>query len=67
MKKRLICLLFIHSLLMSQAVAQQDETIVFTPQWTAQAQFAGYYVAEAKGFYRRTPVGYTARNGSSAQ
>jgi len=25
---------------------------VFTPQWTAQAQFAGYYVAEAKGFYR---------------
>ena len=28
----------------------QDE-IVFTPQWTAQAQFAGYYVAEAKGFY----------------
>ena len=30
----------------------QDETIVFTPQWTAQAQFAGYYVAEAKGFCR---------------
>ena len=33
-------------------VKAQDETIVFTPQWTAQAQFAGYYVAEAKGFYR---------------
>lgn len=33
----------------------QDE-IVFTPQWTAQAQFAGYYVAEAKGFYREAGV-----------
>ena len=36
----------------SQIAAAQDGTIVFTPQWTAQAQFAGYYVAEAKGFYR---------------
>ena len=35
---------------------QRDETIVFTPQWTAQAQFAGYYVAEAKGFYREAGV-----------
>ena len=34
----------------------QNETIVFTPQWTAQAQFAGYYVAEAKGFYREAGV-----------
>ena len=37
-------------------MAAQDETIVFTPQWTAQAQFAGYYVAEAKGFYREAGV-----------
>ena len=29
---------------------------MFTPQWTAQAQFAGYYVAEAKGFYREAGV-----------
>ena len=34
----------------------QDATIVFTPQWTAQAQFAGYYVALAKGFYREAGV-----------
>ena len=34
----------------------QDATIVFTPQWMAQAQFAGYYVAEAKGFYREAGV-----------
>lgn len=36
--------------------ATAQETIVFTPQWTAQAQFAGYYVAEAKGFYREAGV-----------
>ena len=28
------------------------DTIVFTPQWTAQAQFAGYYAALEKGFYK---------------
>lgn len=36
--------------------AGAQEEIVFTPQWTAQAQFAGYYVAEAKGFYREAGV-----------
>ena len=41
---------------MSHVVTSQDETIVFTPQWTAQAQFAGYYVAEAMGFYREAGV-----------
>lgn len=39
----------------SHAHAQND-TIVFTPQWTAQAQFAGYYVAEAKGYYTQAGV-----------
>lgn len=28
-----------------------EKPIVFTPQWTAQAQFAGYYAALDKGFY----------------
>ena len=40
----------------TQSVTAQDNTIVFTPQWMAQAQFAGYYVAEAKGFYREAGV-----------
>ena len=39
-------------LLASAAVSRAQEKIVFTPQWTAQAQFAGYYVAQEKGFYR---------------
>ncbi|MBO4906329.1 MAG: ABC transporter substrate-binding protein [Bacteroidaceae bacterium] len=35
------------------ALAQDKvrEKFVFTPQWSAQAQFAGYYVAKEKGFY----------------
>ena len=54
MTKQII--LFIVLLATSLSVKAQDETIVFTPQWTAQAQFAGYYVAEAMGFYREAGV-----------
>lgn len=28
------------------------QPIILTPKWTAQAQFAGYYVAEKMGFYK---------------
>lgn len=37
----------------SCAFAQKnaDAPMVFVPQWTPQAQFAGYYVALEKGFY----------------
>ena len=31
---------------------QAQEKFIFTPQWTAQAQFAGYYVAQENGFYK---------------
>ena len=30
-----------------------NEKFIFTPQWTAHAQFAGYYVAQEKGFYKQ--------------
>ena len=48
-------------------VQAQGETIVFTPQWTAQAQFAGYYVAEAKGFYREAGLKVKIEHPSSTQ
>lgn len=40
------------------AAARQpkEDTLVFTPQWMAQAQFAGYYVAEVKGFFQEEGV-----------
>jgi NitT/TauT family transport system substrate-binding protein len=39
----------------SLSVAQVGEftEISFIPQWTPQAQFAGYYIALEKGFYRK--------------
>ena len=48
-------------------VKAQDATIVFTPQWTAQAQFAGYYVAEAMGFYREAGVNVRIEHPSATQ
>jgi NitT/TauT family transport system substrate-binding protein len=51
----------------AKATDSQDETIVFTPQWTAQAQFAGYYVAEAKGFYREAGVNVKIKHPTSTQ
>ena len=53
--------------LTSLSATAQDDTIVFTPQWTAQAQFAGYYVAEAKGFYRKAGVKVRIEHPSATQ
>ena len=49
-KTRLVC--FIASCLLFTGIKAQQE-IVLSPQWTAQAQFAGYYVADAMGFYKK--------------
>ena len=43
-------------LILSAASSRAQEKLVFTPQWTAQAQFAGYYVAQEMGFYREAGV-----------
>ena len=37
--------------LSAAAAATAQEPFVFSPQWTAQAQFAGYYAALEMGFY----------------
>lgn len=50
--KTIICLIIVACMSLS-AGAQR---IVFTPQWTPQSQFAGYYVAQEKGFYREAGV-----------
>ena len=48
--KRLILLCCL-GCLCSISLHAQDK-FIFTPQWTAQAQFAGYYVALENGFYK---------------
>ena len=52
--KRFTYLFVIVLLFTSLSVSAQK--IVFTPQWTAQSQFAGYYVALEKGFYKEAGV-----------
>lgn len=45
--------LFLRFLLLLLPLQISAQTrMVFTPQWTAQSQFAGYYVALEKGFYK---------------
>lgn len=34
------------------SVTGRAQSLVLTPKWTAQAQFAGYYVADRMGFYK---------------
>ena len=67
MKQTIYLLLFIAMMATSQTATAQDATIVFTPQWTAQAQFAGYYVAETKGFYREAGVKVRIEHPSATQ
>lgn len=47
----LLCLLFPPA-----ALCQDLQPVTFLPQWTPQAQFAGYYVAAEKEFYRRRGI-----------
>lgn len=44
--------------------AQQKTNIVFTPQWTAQAQFVGYYAALEQGFYEAEGLDVTIKHPS---
>lgn len=48
MKRFYLILTFI---ILGQFIAKAQQ-IVFTPKWTAQAQFTGYYVAEKLGYYK---------------
>ena len=46
----IICILTLFAKLHS---ADELKKVNFMPQWTAQAQFAGYYMAQEKGFYKK--------------
>ena len=51
-----ICSLAIVITLASALVGRAQGRFVFMPQWKAQAQFAGYYVAQEKGFYKEAGI-----------
>lgn len=46
----------LYCLLPLSALCQDLQPVTFLPQWTPQAQFAGYYVAIQKGFYQRRGI-----------
>ncbi len=41
--------------------------IVFSPHWTAQAQFTGYYVALAQGFYKDAGLDVTIKHPAASK
>ncbi|MEW6366779.1 MAG: ABC transporter substrate-binding protein [Acidobacteriota bacterium] len=49
------------------AAAAPLRNVSFLPQWQPQAQFAGYYVAYAKGFYANRNIDVTILRGGSEQ
>ena len=56
--KRYLCLISLLSALVS-GYAQQ---ITFTPQWTPQSQFAGYYAALENGYYAEAGLDVTIKH-----
>ena len=59
--KRLQLWLCVAFLLCSTGITKAQK-LVFTPQWTAQAQFVGYYVASSKGFYQEAGLDVTIKH-----
>ncbi len=57
--KKPLCLLCLLSTFLLQGYAQQ---ITFTPQWTPQSQFAGYYAALENGFYAEVGLDVTIKH-----
>jgi len=51
------------TLLFSQAPAAAQERTSIVLQWLPQAQFAGYYMAQDKGFYEEAGIDLTIYNG----
>ena len=62
MKKFLMAAAAAGALLMSGAAAQA-EAVKLQLKWVTQAQFAGYYVAQAKGFYKDAGLDVTIMPG----
>ena len=47
-------------------VRARAQQIVLTPQWSAQSQFAGYYVAQEMGFYEEAGVDVVIEHSSTS-
>ncbi|HOP48461.1 MAG TPA: ABC transporter substrate-binding protein [Desulfobacteraceae bacterium] len=59
------CLFLIFLIIASDALANDIrlQKTSFVPQWVPQAQFAGYYIADELGFYRKHGINLSMING----
>ena len=62
--QRACALVWAVAIVLFTMAAQADEPIVLQLKWYHQFQFAGYYAAEAKGFYRDEGLMVEIREGS---
>ena len=49
------------------SVANAQQKLIFTPQWTAQAQFVGFYVASSMGFYQDAGLDVVIRHPAASK
>lgn len=59
-------LLILALLLLTSRNAIAQTPIVFSPHWLPQAQFAGYYMARAKGYYKEAGLDVTITHPSAS-
>ena len=59
LRKGLLLILCILHLSVVEAAEEPLKKTSFLPQWSPQAQFAGYYVAYEKGFYKNHGIDLT--------
>lgn len=48
-------------------VCAQKKELVYTPIWTAQAQFAGFYVAEAMGYFKEAGLNVVIKHPTASR
>jgi NitT/TauT family transport system substrate-binding protein len=53
--------------MMMLGTAVRAQQIVLTPQWAAQSQFAGYYVAQEMGFYKEAGVDVVIEHATTSE
>ena len=61
--RTLLTLCILIGLAVPQAWGEELRTVYFLPQWLPQAQFAGYYMAYEKSFYKKNGINLTIMRG----
>ena len=59
-------LLLLALLLLTGRVTLAQTPLVFSPHWLPQAQFAGYYMAQAKGYYQEAGLEVSIKHPSAS-